>query len=128
MRFNNGNSASWSWRQSADVSSDGKRNTTAVTQERPCVPRLLLRQQLTHPSHAASCAPVEGHKAREGEEQEKAPALLLRRRGHNRPQCGRFRGRGLTLFCGLTSLIDADSLKSRKNRRYCRVCNDAITE
>lgn len=30
--------------------------------------------------------------------QEKAPALLLRRCGHNRPQCGRFRGRGLTFF------------------------------
>ena len=62
------------------------------------------------------------------EEQEKAPALLLRRYDHNRPQCGRFRGRGLTLFCRLTSLIDADSLKSGENHHYCRVCNDAITE
>ena len=42
------------------------------------------------------------------EKPEKAPALVLRRRGHNRPQCGRFQGRGLTLFCRLTSLIDAD--------------------
>lgn len=32
------------------------------------------------------------------EKQEKAPALLLRRCGHNRPQCGRFQGRRLTLF------------------------------
>ena len=32
----------------------------------------------------------------------------LERRKFIRPQCGRFRGRGLTLFCGLTSLIDAD--------------------
>ena len=32
------------------------------------------------------------------EKQEKAPALLPRRCGHNRPQCGRFRGRELTLF------------------------------
>ena len=62
------------------------------------------------------------------EKQEKAPALLLRRCGHNRPQCGRFQRRKLTLFCGLTSLIDADSLKNRETRRYCRVCNDAITE
>ena len=48
------------------------------------------------------------------EKQEKAPALLLRRCGHNHPQCGRFRGRGLTLFYGLTSLIDADSLKKQR--------------
>jgi len=62
------------------------------------------------------------------EKQEKAPALLLRRCSYNRPQCGRLRGRKMTLFCGLTSSIDADPLKSRENRRYCRVYNDAITE
>lgn len=32
------------------------------------------------------------------EKQEKAPALLRRRCDYNRPQCGRFRGRGLALF------------------------------
>ena len=108
MRFTNGNSVNWNWRRNADGPSDGKRKTTAVTPERPCVPQPLLQQHLTHPNCAASCAPVERREAREGGEQEKAPALLLRRCGHNRPQCGRFRGRELTLFCGLTSSIDAD--------------------
>lgn len=62
------------------------------------------------------------------EKQEKAPALLLRRRGHNRPQCGRFQGRRLTLFCGLTSSIDADSLKSKEKRHCSKIPNNAITK
>ena len=72
MRSTNGNSVSWSWMRSADVRSNGKRNTAVVTPERLCVPRLLLRQHLTRPNHAASCVPVERHKARgrgEGDEE-----------------------------------------------------------
>ncbi|MDE6993741.1 MAG: hypothetical protein K2P41_04860 [Lachnospiraceae bacterium] len=50
----------------------------------------------------------EGYEARDDDKQEKAPALLLRRRGHNRPQCGRFQRRRPTLFCWPTFLINAD--------------------
>ena len=38
MRFTNSNFNGWSWRQSADKFSNGKRNTTAVAPEMPCVP------------------------------------------------------------------------------------------
>ena len=48
-----------------------------------------------------------GKFAGNGEEQEKAPAHLLRQGGHNHPQCGRFRGRRLTLFRRAASLINA---------------------
>ena len=98
MRFTNSSSNGWSWTQSTDVSSNGKTNTTAVTPERPCVPRSLLQQHLTRPNSANRCAALERRKARDEGKQEKAPALLPRRCGHNRPQCGRFRGRRLTLF------------------------------
>lgn len=98
MRFTNSSFNGWSWKQSTDVSSNGKRNTTAVTPEMPCVPRFPLQQHLTRPNSANRCAAVERRKARDGGEQEKAPALLWRLGSHNRPQCGRFRGRGLTLF------------------------------
>ena len=98
MRFTNSSFNGWSWKQSTDVSSNGKRNTTAVTPEMPCVPRSSLQQQLTRPNNANRCAALERRKARDEEKQEKAPALLLRRGGHNRPQCGRFRGRGADAF------------------------------
>ena len=98
MRFTNGSYTSWSWKQSTDVFSNGKRNTTAVTPEKPCVPRSLLRQHPTRPNSANRCAALERRMARDEGKQEKAPALLPRRCGHNRPQCGRFRRRRLTLF------------------------------
>ena len=44
MCFTNGSYISWSWMRNADVFSDGEKNTTAITPERPCVPRLLPRQ------------------------------------------------------------------------------------
>lgn len=98
MRFTNSSFNDWSRRQSTDVSANGKRNTTTVTPEMPCVPRSPLRQHLTCPNSANRCAALERRKARDEEKQEKAPALLLRRCGHNRPQCGRFRGRGADAF------------------------------
>ena len=98
MRFTNGSFNGWSWMQSADAFSNGKRNMTTVTAERLCVPRSPLQQHLTRPNSANRCAALERRKARDEEKQEKAPALLLRRCDHNRPQCGRFRKRELTLF------------------------------
>ena len=94
----NGSYTSWSWMQNADIFSGNKWNTATVTPEMPCVPRSPLQQHLTCPNSANRCTAVERRKARDGGEQEKAPALLLRRGGHNRPQCGRFQGRRLTLF------------------------------
>ena len=43
MHFTNGSFNGWSWRQSADEFSNGKRNTTAVAPEMPCVPRSPLQ-------------------------------------------------------------------------------------
>ena len=71
MRFTNSSFNGWSWKQSTDVSSNGKRNTTAVTPEMPCVPRFPLQQHLTRPNSANRCAAVERRKARDGGEQEK---------------------------------------------------------
>ena len=73
MRSTNGSSVNWSWTRSVYVSSDSKRNTTAVTPERPCVPQLSLRQHLTHPNSASRCAPVERCKARDEGEQDNVP-------------------------------------------------------
>ncbi len=84
--------------RSVDVLCEGKRNTTATTPERPRVPQLSLRQLLTNPIALAAVRPLKASVRGDGEKQEKAPALLPRRCGHNRPQCGRFQGRRLTLF------------------------------
>ena len=70
----------------------------------------------------------EGYEARDDDKQEKAPALLLRRRGHNRPQCGRFQRRELTLFYRLTFLIDADFRKSKGKSHCFKISNNAIAE
>ncbi len=70
----------------------------------------------------------EGSEARSEKDQEKAPALLLHRRGHNRPQCGRCQGRGLTLFRQAEIPVDAEFQRKAKKRRYCEVFNNAITK
>ena len=54
----------------------------------------------------------EGYGACDDEEQEKALALLLHLSGHNRPQCGRFPGTGLTLFQPTKPAVDAISRKT----------------
>ena len=64
MRSIGDSSTNWNWMRNVDVSSDGKRNTTAVTPERPCVPRLLLRLHLTHLNSASPCVPFERQCAR----------------------------------------------------------------
>lgn len=61
-------------------------------------------------------------------EQEKAPALLLRRCGHNHPQCGRFRKRELTLFGEASFLIDADIQKNAEKHRCYTAFDNAITK
>ena len=63
-----------------------------------CAPISAPAAHLTRPNSANRCTALERRKARDEEKQEKAPALLPRRCGHNRPQCGRFQGRRLTLF------------------------------
>lgn len=92
MRFTNSSFNGWSWKQSTDVSSNGKRNTTAVTPEMPCVPRFPLQQHLTRPNSANRCAAVERRKARDGGEQDKCAASYAAPLVHFCPQCGRFTG------------------------------------
>ena len=58
MRSIGDSSTNWNWTRSVDVSSDGKRNTTAITPERLCVPQLLRGQHLTRSSKRTPlCAP-----------------------------------------------------------------------
>ena len=98
MRFTNGSFNDWSWKQSTDVFSNGKRNTTAVTPEKPCVPRSPLRQHPTRPNSANRCAALERRKARDEEKQEKALALTVCQGKDFCPQCRQLRRRKLTLF------------------------------
>lgn len=70
----------------------------------------------------------EGYGACDDDKQEKTPALLLRRRGHNHPQCGRFERWNLTLIRRLTSLIDAEFRRRAEKRRCCRGFSDAIAK
>ena len=72
MRSTNGNFNGWGWMRNADVSSDGKRNTTAVAPEQPCVPRSLLQQHSTRPNCPNRYVPVERHKVRDKGEQRRA--------------------------------------------------------
>lgn len=90
-----------------------RKNCVAVNKGNPsvtaCGPLCALFTRpvggVTHqPRYADLWAVSEGREGKQGD----APALLLRQGGYNRPQCGRLRGRKMTLFCGLTSLIDAD--------------------
>lgn len=73
----------------------GEQRTPRVS---ACEPLCAILPMSTGQIHREYFAPKYGGLRRTKEKQEKAPALLLRRGGHNRPQCGRFQGRRLTLF------------------------------
>ena len=91
MCFTNGSYISWSWMRNADVFSDGEKNTTAVTPERPRVPQSSLKQHLTQPKSASRCTPVESQ-CMGDEKQDKRVPPCWRPAGHFCPQCGQFTG------------------------------------
>ncbi len=88
MCFTNGSYISWSWMRNADVFSDGEKNTTAVTPERPRVPQSSLKQHLTQPKSASRCTPVESQ-CMGDEKQDKGRWSLTRPpASHTAPQRG----------------------------------------
>lgn len=76
MCFTNGSYISWSWMRNADVFSDGEKNTTAVTPERPRVPQSSLKQHLTQPKSASRCTPVESQCMGDEKEQDNRSVIL----------------------------------------------------
>ena len=95
MRFTNSSFNGWSWKQSTDVSSNGKRNTTAVTPEMPCVPRSPLQQHLTRPNGANRCAALERRRARDEGKQDKGAASCAAPPTTSARSAGSLRGTGM---------------------------------
>lgn len=95
MRFIGGNSVNWNWMRNADVSTNGKRNTIAVTPERPCVPRLLLRQHLPVPIARALVRPLNASVRGDGGKQDKSVAFFAAPLATSARSAGSLRGTGV---------------------------------
>lgn len=94
MCFTNGSYISWSWMRNADVFSDGEKNTTAVTPERPRVPQSSLKQHLTQPKSASRCTPVESQ-CMGDEKQDKSVASYAAPPPTSARSAGSLRGTGV---------------------------------